>query len=203
MPDQVLVHDPLIEKIQESIDFRFPQAEQFDPWFEANGQKLIGVQQEWIYGRAGLKLMECVLPFTTSLTAHDLHDAYRAWLTAPNDVTRTEVKHQGRRVYRAQHYNKKAGSWQAHRALSYLSNIPTLRRYAVDGLMNATYCLSSIHTGAHLNEISQAELRNAVPNKETYELEGFLSEEFSKIESENIRLRIYPYLLVMQQFEQI
>jgi len=203
MPDQVLIHDPLIQKIRESLDFYFPQAEQLDPWFEGNGQKLIGVQQEWIYGGAGLKLMELILPFTTSLTAHDLHDTYREWLRNPNDATRAEVKRQGRRVYNAQHHNEQPGSWSAHRALSSLSSVPTLRHYAVDGLMDSVYCLSSIHAGARLNVVSQSELRNNMPNKDVHELEGFLGEEFSKIESEEMQLKIYPYLLVMQQFEQI
>jgi len=199
MPDHVLVHDPLIEKLQEILHFY--QLEQFDSWFETNGQKLVGVQQEGVYGGAGLLLMELALPFTTSLCAHDLHDAYREWLRIPNEETHAEVRRQGRRVYNAQHYNEQHESWSAHRAVHALSYVPKLKSYAVQRIMQTSHQIGCIHKGIDLKV--NPELRNYLPIAGNSQLEGFLGKEFDKIESEEMQLKIYPYLLVMQQFEQI
>jgi hypothetical protein len=212
MPDRVLIHDPLIQSLQESLHFR--DGEQFDPWFETNGQKLIGVQQEWVYGAVGLTILELTLPFATAPAAHDFHDAYREWMNNPGDRTRVEVKRQGRRVYSAQHYNethkswssrdsKKHGSWSAHRGLSSLSNVPTLRHYAVEGLKDATWRISSIRSGIYSSLENASDKYPLLPTETDNQLEGFLRAEFDKIESRQTQIRLYPYLLVMQYFEQV
>jgi len=201
MPDQVTVHDQLSRWLQDVLGYY--AVDQFNSWFDTHGQKLVGVQQEWVYGSAGLALMELTLPFTTSLASHDLHDSYVEWMNNPGEVSRANVKRMGRRVYSSQHTDGQYGSWLAHRALSSLSSVPTLKHWAVQGIAAATNNASSILEGAPANYEKDSQKYRFLPTRGNSQLEGFLGKEFDKIESEEMQLKIYPYLLVMQQFEQI
>jgi hypothetical protein len=201
MPDQVIVHDQLSRWLQDILGYY--GVDQFNSWFDTHGQKLVGVQQEWVYGSAGLVLMELALPFTTSLASHDLHDTYLEWMNNPGEASRVNVKRMGKRVYSSQNSNGQYGSWLAHRALSSLSSVPTLKHWAIQGIAAATNNISTIYEGVPANYEKGSHTYQLLPTTGNSRLEGYLDKEFGKIESEEMQLKIYPYLLVMQQFEQI